>query len=258
MQKLLSLFVFVAFPYFLSAQMVVGVDTLYGNEWINYDQSYYKIPVAEDGLYRLTGTELVAAGVPISTINSGQFQLFHLGREVPIYVSATGQLTGSDYITFVGKKNRTALESFLFSAPTVMLNPEYSLFTDTSAYFLTWNTNTTGLRYQSVTNDTTNHPAPEPYFLRKLTKNFTDYWAKKEGGSGSKFSHFDVAEGFSTSLKTKQNQTFSPIAPYLAGPDAQIQVNYAGRGADHHQEIRINNNLITTDEYNGWEARHLT
>ncbi|HHB79097.1 MAG TPA: hypothetical protein ENK85_07680, partial [Saprospiraceae bacterium] len=42
------------------------------------------------------------------------------------------------------------------------------------------------------------------------------------------------------------------------GPDAQIQVNYAGRGADHHQEIRINNNLITTDEYNGWEARHLT
>ena len=34
------------------AQIVVGQDTLVGNEWINYDHSYYKMMLAEDGLYR--------------------------------------------------------------------------------------------------------------------------------------------------------------------------------------------------------------
>ncbi|MGK0308288.1 MAG: hypothetical protein ACI8RP_001247, partial [Urechidicola sp.] len=51
-----------------SAQMWNGVDTLYGNEWIEYDQSYYKIMVAEDGLYRVGYQTLVDQGIPVSTI----------------------------------------------------------------------------------------------------------------------------------------------------------------------------------------------
>ena len=258
MQKIFSLFVFVVFPFFLSAQMVQGVDTLYGNEWIEYDQSYYKIQVTEDGIYRISGQKLASAGVPSGTISASEYQIFHLGKEIPIYVSTTGSLTDSDYISFVGKKNRTELESYLFQDPSEILNPNYSLFTDTSAYFLTWKSGVSGIRYNSMENDTINHPAPKPYFLRKLEKNFNTYWAKKEYGSGSKFSHFDTAEGFATYLKTSHSQTFNPISPYLAGPAALIDVRYAGRGLDHHQEIRINDNLITTDEFSGWAVRSLT
>ena len=35
-----------------------------GNEWINYATPYYKIPVGKDGIYRLSRTQLLAAGVP--------------------------------------------------------------------------------------------------------------------------------------------------------------------------------------------------
>ena len=40
-----------------------GVDTLYGNEWIDYNQSYFKIKVVEDGMYQLSYSDLNAAGV---------------------------------------------------------------------------------------------------------------------------------------------------------------------------------------------------
>ncbi|MCB0555841.1 MAG: hypothetical protein KDD02_20000, partial [Phaeodactylibacter sp.] len=44
------------------AQMWNGTDTLYGNEWIHYDQSYFKISVAADGIYRIPYATLSAAG----------------------------------------------------------------------------------------------------------------------------------------------------------------------------------------------------
>ena len=34
-----------------------------GNEWINMNQTYLKIPVAKTGIYRITQTELAAKGV---------------------------------------------------------------------------------------------------------------------------------------------------------------------------------------------------
>ena len=58
----------------------------YGNEWIEADKSYYKIQVVEDGLYRVTATELSNAGVPISNIATSRYQLFHHGKEVAIQV----------------------------------------------------------------------------------------------------------------------------------------------------------------------------
>ncbi|RME08406.1 MAG: hypothetical protein D6816_05635, partial [Bacteroidetes bacterium] len=64
----------IVFFFLLSAvmpsfgQIIEGQDTLYGNEWINYDQQYFKMLVAEDGMYKVTGQELQNAGVPISTI----------------------------------------------------------------------------------------------------------------------------------------------------------------------------------------------
>ena len=36
----------------------------FGNEWIKFDQQYYKFMIPKEGLYRLTFTELNKAGVP--------------------------------------------------------------------------------------------------------------------------------------------------------------------------------------------------
>lgn len=75
---LLSFFSFIA-GLTINAQMIVGTDTLYGNEWIRYDQSYYKISVGADGIYRLSYQSLSDAGVPVSSIAAEHFQLFYLG-----------------------------------------------------------------------------------------------------------------------------------------------------------------------------------
>ena len=57
-----------------------------GNEWINYGQTYYKIPVAKDGLYKLTQEHLAQAGVPITQVDPRRLQLFHRGIEQAILV----------------------------------------------------------------------------------------------------------------------------------------------------------------------------
>ncbi len=34
----------------------------FGNEWIDYSQNYYKIPIVENGVYRVSFQGLLAAG----------------------------------------------------------------------------------------------------------------------------------------------------------------------------------------------------
>ena len=102
-----NLFTLLLFSVFLGnteAQIINGQDTLYGNEWIDFDQSYFKIMVAEDGIYRVSQQVLASANLPIGQVNGSQFQLFHNGVEVPIYLTTDGLLGSGDYFEFFGKK----------------------------------------------------------------------------------------------------------------------------------------------------------
>ena len=107
MRKLYFLFSLIAFSLSsnLSAQMTVGNDLLYGNEWIDYSKEYYKILIQpEDGIYRVTSNDLQAAGFPVSSVRGTHLRLMYMGQEIPIYVTTTGALGASDYIEFFGKK----------------------------------------------------------------------------------------------------------------------------------------------------------
>ena len=75
----------------MNAQMITGTDTLYGNEWIDYTQLYFEIKIAEDGMYRLSYTDLNNGGVfSGSAIPQGQnFQLYKNGQSIPLYISET-------------------------------------------------------------------------------------------------------------------------------------------------------------------------
>ena len=127
------------FSISLQAQMYIDGDTLYGNEWINYDQSFYKIAVSKDGFYKMNFQELSDAGIfSGGNPQGGDFQLFYHGEEVPIHVSQTGSFGNNDFIIFYGERNKTRLDEHLYIEPSFIPNPDYSIFTDTSAYFLTW------------------------------------------------------------------------------------------------------------------------
>ena len=84
----------------------------YGNEWIDYNQTYYKFKIGEEGIYRLTYQTLDSIGVPISSINPKNFQLFLNGEEQHIYLSGEADNTfdSTDFIEFYGKGKDGSLD----------------------------------------------------------------------------------------------------------------------------------------------------
>ncbi len=151
----------------LLVSIISHAQQRFGNEWINSTQSYYKITLNKDGIYRINFNALQQASVPISSINPKNFQLFHFGKEQPIYIAgeSDGQFNTGDFIEFFGARNDGRSDSLLFKSGE-QANPYYSFVSDTAAYFLTWNSTTPGLRVTEYSNTNYNSFIPEPYFLQ--------------------------------------------------------------------------------------------
>ena len=79
-----------------SAQMVVGEDTLVGNEWIRYGQEYFKFTIDADGIYRIPFAVLEANG--LAGTPGSEFRLYSMGKQVPLYVSTPGIIGSDDFI----------------------------------------------------------------------------------------------------------------------------------------------------------------
>jgi hypothetical protein len=244
---------------FLQAQIINGQDTLYGNEWIHFDQSYFKILVAEDGIYRLTAQTMTDAGIPMSEAQGNRLQLFHNGEEVPVYVTTDGIFGAADYLEFFGQKNTSELDRHLFLNPDEeMMNPRYSLFTDTAAYFLTWPAAASPKHYQTVGNDLVNLPGKEPYFTGEHVLNYFSHFRKKQNSQGVSSSDFGVTEGFSTNFANSQTFSIAPVAVFLGGPDGELYIRYSANNGQHLQQITLNNELLLTDEFFDYQLRQLT
>ena len=252
-----SLLVFILFPIFSQAQMWNGQDTLYGNEWINFEQEYFKLEVAEDGIYRIPFEALDALGIPLNNITADQFQLFSLGEEVPLYISTNDNLEAGDYIEFYGQQNRTELDRFLFKNPDQdMLNPQYSLFNDNRAYFLTWTeqgTNT--LRYETIANDLSNLPAKESFYWHDLIHSVTDRFVKRENTADIQQSYFDKAEGYAGTFRNTQTISIAPDAIFPTNDSATIRIRLAGNATSHDLLISLNGQPRVNDLYFGFEVR---
>ncbi len=213
--------------------------------------------VAEDGIYQLDNQQLTGAGIPVDQIPGNQYQLFHNGEEVPVYTTTDGIFGISDRIEFYGQKNQSELDRHLFQNPDEeMMNPLYSLFTDTSAYFLTWTDIGSPLRFEEVQNDLTDLPEKEEYYMEELVGEYHTNWAQ-EGYNYVYSSTFNRAEGFSSSLKNVQEFILEPTSVYAGGPQANLHIRYSGNAKPHKQEISLNGSLLTTDEFSNFEVRQL-
>lgn len=260
----LSTFLLTSVLSLTHAQMWNGTDSLYGNEWIQYDQTYFKIAVAADGIYRIPYAALSAAGIPADALDASQYQLWWLGQEQPLYTSTTGALSDGDFLEFYGRKNRSELDRHLFRDPdNEMLNPWYSLFTDTSAYFLTWVAEgEPTLRYEQVENDLTNLPAKEEWFWGEGEFFFTNGWGKEyEVISGANIFYSDFrGEGFCSGLSASHD--FSIPSPFLYsdGPEASLDLRLVGNANQpgHALEVRINGAVQLQDNFFGAKFRRYT
>ncbi|HXF99973.1 MAG TPA: C25 family cysteine peptidase [Bacteroidota bacterium] len=96
-------------------------------DWFETGRDYYKIPIAEDGWYRVTKAQLVAAGAHPSQIDPPTMKMFFRGAQIPIVVRPDTS------VEFYGQRN--------YGDSTYT-----DFFTDTSAYWLTWG-GAPGLRF---------------------------------------------------------------------------------------------------------------
>ncbi len=258
---LLSLFLY---------QLLVNLHAQpYGNEWIDYNREHYKIKVAQDGYYRIPYSALQQSIPNIGSLNPKNLVMFHHGEEVPIYISTTGDtFTTSDYIEFYGKKNVGDLDTMLYRSGNQQPHPYYSLFTDTSVYFLTTNGQINNPRFAEVTNNLGSVTVPKEDFFFHTARNVLSNYASANSFMAGKYysvggdevwkSTFEQGEGFTSqvffgsttsggSTPQQTNQTFNLSTPavYTTGPSATFRAAYVNNSNEFHDvHIMLNGNQI--------------
>src|SRR5690606_5117955 len=226
-------------PLVARAQMLVGADTLTGQEWIRYGQPYLRFDVREDGVYRITGADMIAAGLDPSTLVGNDFRLYSLGTQVPVRIVQPGLFGPDDYIEFYGHRNRGEMDRHLYLRPDEdMLNPEHSLYTDERPYFLTIDPTVIQRRVIDLSGISW---TPVDHFMHRTSINFTNtlndpYFPLSEGGAIS-YSSYMHSEGFAKNIETNSS---TPVqAPGLAttGPDATLRIRFATSNYGTHRYI---------------------
>ncbi len=214
---------------------------LHGNEWINYNQQYVKIPVGQEGIYRISYQDLQAAGFPVSSVNPRNLQLFHRGKEQAIFVEGEGNFIfdPADYILFYGQKNDGAQDAELYFAADAQPHTHYNLYSDSTAYFLTFNlTNQAGKRMGFFSENNTYGLSPEPFhFEERLLLYTNDYSAGLVHPYAGEFKTYltygDYGEGFTGPVISNgqtQDITFSNLSGIVsAGPAPELELLLQGR-----------------------------
>ncbi len=238
----------------------------YHNDWINYDQTYYKFKVAEDGLYRITYEQLTDLG--LNEAAEG-YHLIHKGNEVPIYIPNESMEEG-DFIEFYGQANDGELDQLLFKSPAHQNTKDWSLFTDSAAYYLFWDDSVTPLRVESMENEIIEGATPLSHFFHTTTHLANNAFCSGKpvqiGGTNNYFADFDEGEGFISTLILGGNDLdfnlSTPSANLYGGP-ATIKARFVGRNndfffyPDHHIQISINGKRCNDVNYEGYTSKEI-
>lgn len=243
----------------------------YGNEWIDYSQTHYKIKVAKDGIYRIPYAALSAVFPNLGSVNAGSFVMYHNGQAVPIRITSNTTLGPSDYIEFYGRKNIGDVDSFLYKTADIQPHPYYSLYTDTAVYFLTVKTGSGNPRYTNTQNSLVALPAKQDYFMHIVRSVYTGryYEGKYYNVSGEEVykSNFEDGEGFVgnsffgsvTNSNPSQvvNQTFNIATPYINynGGNAVYKTVFVNNSNESHAvRIGLNSspNVYTQSQATGF------
>lgn len=116
------------------------------NDWVNVAQDYYRLAIPRNGVYRIYRNQLESAGVPIGSFNPQNIQLYQNGKPLACHID--GESSGLlNYIEFYAEGNTGWFDVEMFDRPESQANPHYSMITDTSAVFMTWNGSFSNSRY---------------------------------------------------------------------------------------------------------------
>lgn len=235
-----------------------GHSQPYGNEWIVFEQQYFAIPVAHDGIYRLSYNTMLNAGVPLGTFDPRSFQIFARGEEQAVFVKneSTGTFSPGDYLQFYAQKNDGWFDAGFYADPDKHPNPNYSLINDTITYYLTWNNSLNNKRYSVHTDSNFEGYTPAPFFWYTAREDYTSsYYAGETNNYGVTQPEYTQAQGwFDGALNMGQSRTKTIPTPQIFTGQTQSFVEFAIAGAsnyrpldpDHHLQVQFAGKLVDT------------
>ena len=202
-------------------------------------------------MYRIPVSGLTANG--LANTPAEHFQLWRNGEQVRIYTSTTtGALPANGYIEFYGLANDGKKDIGLYRDSSFQLSDEYSLQTDTAAYFLTINTSSANLRFTNSPNDVAGSSlSPEPYFMNRVKHTYREQinpgYAASVGFNvfsssydmGEGWSSYDVAPNFDLYY------TFLNLNLYATGPAASLKIAASGNALNTRNiKVKLFNNEV--------------
>ena len=224
--------------FFFQFQLFAQEEAAYSNEWIDYEQTYHKFYIEEDGLYRIPYSVLQEH---FAEKDFAGLHLFSRGQEIPIYISSNGEVDNEDYIEFYGRKNDGSFDTQLFEDPEWQLTNRRSAFTNSAAYYLTWDDGFEGLRIEEVANELdTELPEQEKYFLHESSRIYRNIFYHGQPtriasmGINMHFAGFEKGEGFVSSIiqgETTRTYSFSSFGVYKESdaPKARLTTKKVGQ-----------------------------
>ena len=230
------------------------------NDWISFGQPYVKIPVAKNGIYRISYDQLQQAGFPVASIDPKKLQVFHRGIQQAILVNGEGdnQFGSDDYVEFFAKQNDGTLDALLFKSPKKPANPYFNLYSDTTYYFLTAGL-ADGKRMALAGGSNTGLPAATYHLAEKLLVLSNNYSSGTNVNNEIFTSTFETGEGW-TSAIIAQGQSrdfvFDNVTQIVSsGPQPTLEINLTGRNFRQHAvEIYVGPSMrllsaVTLPEY---------
>lgn len=256
---------FLCFFLLLLSNTVFGQST-FGNEWIKDGQKYLRIKVSEDGVYRISYSQLSNTSFLSGNPNPKNFQIFYRGVEIPLHVEGENNnlFENGEFIEFSGKRNNGKLDQVLYNPSTQQPNPEISLFTDDAYYFLTIGT-TQGKRYANTSlaaGSLTSESFISYTASLNLAQNYNPGAFLIEQMS---LSEYQAAEGYvgnmyamgttqSLSLSTPNAYNTSSLTPtlsyYVAGRSNANSTDPSGN--NHHLSVSIGSTVINDTKFKGY------
>ena len=222
---------FILFPIiFITANLAAQQ---YGNEWINFGQKHYKISIPNTGLYRIDYNTLVNSGIPVSSINPKNFQLFIKGQEQYININdeSDNVFNTTDYIEFYAKKNDASFDSSAYTNITRLPNPYIALFNDTNYAYLTWNGSLSNKRVQRETDvNFVGYTAAAYFYNEKIEAYKNSYSLGKTYLGVISDPRYMLGEGsgFNINKGSSKQTNFTNLNIYPSNLPVYIKTSYSG------------------------------
>jgi len=230
------------------------------NEWFDSSQRYFTFKIGQNGVYRLNYNTLSSHGIPVDDINPKNIQIFKNGEEQYLYVNGQedNSFDADDFIEFYATKNDGSLDTELYKEPSNQPNSYQSLFTDTSTYYLTWNSDVLNKRIVTYYDNDYEGKTADSYFINEQIISFKDYFfpgIPNQNNSSQQFSEYTDGEGFGRWIWSSQ-PAFKLDFPqvFSNGPNAEFEIlafsanhntSEVSNGYNHELALSLDNKANT-------------